>query len=122
MYPHERSLVHHLAGKPFALIGVNSDTDVSIPQGLVKSGKVKWRSFQNEGSGTPISEEWGVSGWPTIYLIDGEGKIRHSSHGGPELEKALAELFEEIGETYPAEEIHATTEEETKRKFDEAVE
>ena len=27
MYPHERSLVKRLEGKPFALIGVNSDTD-----------------------------------------------------------------------------------------------
>jgi hypothetical protein len=27
MYPHERSLVKRLEGKPFALIGVNSDRD-----------------------------------------------------------------------------------------------
>ena len=27
MYPHERSLVKKLEGKPFALIGINSDTD-----------------------------------------------------------------------------------------------
>jgi hypothetical protein len=27
MYPHERSLVKKMEGKPFALIGVNSDAD-----------------------------------------------------------------------------------------------
>ncbi len=27
MYPHERSLVEKLEGKPFALIGINSDLD-----------------------------------------------------------------------------------------------
>ena len=27
MYPHERSLVKRLAGKPFAIVGVNSDDD-----------------------------------------------------------------------------------------------
>ena len=27
MYPHERSLVKRLAGKPFALLGINSDAD-----------------------------------------------------------------------------------------------
>jgi hypothetical protein len=27
MYPHERSLVKKMEGKPFALIGVNSDED-----------------------------------------------------------------------------------------------
>lgn len=118
MYPHERSLVKHLNGKPFALIGVNSDSDISIPQGLVKSGKVTWRSFQNEVGDKTISDEWGVTGWPTIYLIDGEGKIRYHNVRGADLDAALATLLEEVGETFPAEEIHATTEEETKRKFD----
>ena len=28
MYPHERSLVKRLENEPFALIGVNSDTDL----------------------------------------------------------------------------------------------
>jgi hypothetical protein len=27
MYPHERSLVNRLAGKPFVLLGINSDDD-----------------------------------------------------------------------------------------------
>ncbi len=122
MYPHERSLVKHLAGKPFTLIGVNSDEDLTIPQGLVKSGKVTWRSFQNTVNGKAISDAWGVSGWPTIYLIDGEGKIRYHNVRGPQLDEALATLLEEAGETFPAEEIHATTEEETKRNFDTASE
>jgi hypothetical protein len=122
MYPHERSLVKHLNGKPFALIGVNSDNDISIPQGLVKSGKVTWRSFQNDIDGKTISDEWGVTGWPTIYLIDGEGKIRYHNVRGPKLDEALAKLLEEVGETFPADEIHATTKEESERKFDDAAE
>ena len=121
MYPHERSLVKHLQGKPFALIGVNSDRKIETPKELAASGEVTWRSFQNESNGKTISEEWVVEGWPTVVLIDGEGKIRYRGHG-EKLDENLAKLFEEIGEEFPEEAIHATTAEEKKRKFDEAVE
>ena len=47
MYPHERSLVKNLSGKKFALIGINSDDDPAVPQGLAKDGVVNWRSFWN---------------------------------------------------------------------------
>ena len=36
MYPHERSLVKQLADKPFALIGVNSDSDLEKIRETVK--------------------------------------------------------------------------------------
>ncbi len=116
MYPHERSLVKHLAGKPFALVGINSDNDVSIPQKLVQTGQVTWRSFQNESEGRKISDEWAVQGWPTIYLLDPEGKIRYVGHG-EKLDENLAQLMEEIGEEFPLEEIEATAREERERKF-----
>lgn len=76
MYPHERSLVKNLNGKPFTIIGVNSDSSPDIPRKLVSEGTVTWRSFQNDGPEVPISETWGVTGWPTIYVLDGDGRIR----------------------------------------------
>ena len=121
MYPHERSLVKHLQGKPFALIGVNSDQKLSTPLELASTGEVTWRSFQNEYDGGSISKDWGVKGWPTVVLIDGEGKIRYREHG-KDLDKNLAMLFEEIGEEFPLEAIHATTAEERGRVFGAAAE
>ena len=116
MFPHERSLVKHLAGKPFALIGVNGDKDLSTPQALARSGKVTWRSFQNGRVG-PITNEWVLEGWPTIVLIDKDGIIRYRGHG-TDLDKNLKILIEEMGQSFPETEIHATTEEEKKRTFD----
>lgn len=101
MYPHERSLVKNLAGKPFAIIGVNSDRDIEIPQKLIEEGTVTWRSFQNEGPEVPISETWGVRGWPTIYVLDAEGKIRYKNVRGDGLDKAVKTLMEEMGEEWP---------------------
>ena len=80
MYPHERSLVKQLADKPFALIGVNSDSDREKLKEVMKAKDITWRSFWNGPKGTsgPISVKWAVRGWPTIYIIDAEGNLIHS--------------------------------------------
>ncbi len=99
MYPHERSLVKKLESKPFALLGINSDTDRDALKDVLKKEEITWRSFWNGGStGGPISTEWNVQGWPTLYVIDHKGVIRHKHLGSPgdkildeEIEKLVAE-------------------------------
>ena len=96
MYPHERSLVKRLAGKPFALVGVNSDSDRAKLKDTLKEEQITWRSFWNGGStGGPISTEWNVQGWPTLYVIDADGVIRHKFLGSPG-EKALDEAIDAL--------------------------
>jgi hypothetical protein len=76
MYPHKRSLVKRLAGRPFALVGVNSDKDrAALKKVLAKEG-LTWRSFWDGSPSGPISSQWGVYSWPTLYLIDHRGTIR----------------------------------------------
>jgi hypothetical protein len=83
MYPHERSLVSKMANKPFALLGVNSDRDREALKQVLVQEKITWRSFWNGGTGGPIARDWGVSGWPTLYLIDHKGVIRQKWLGSP---------------------------------------
>jgi hypothetical protein len=94
MFPHERSLVKKLEGKPFALVGVNSDKD---PEKLKKDNEkeqITWRSFKNErGDKGQVSKDWGVKGWPTLYLIDHKGVIRNTWLGNPG-EKVLDEAID----------------------------
>jgi len=87
MYPDERSLVEEMKNQPFALIGVNSDTDKAKLSPRLQEERITWRSFWNGPDGTrgPISQAWNVSGWPTTYVIDHRGVIRFKSHGGDEL-------------------------------------
>jgi hypothetical protein len=93
MYPHERSLVKKLQGKPFALIGVNSDTDKAALKKAMEQEHITWRSFWNGGStGGPISTAWGVQGWPTLYLIDHKGIIKKKWLGSPRAEVLDAEI------------------------------
>jgi hypothetical protein len=97
MYPHERSLVKQLADKPFAIIGVNSDSELEEIREIVKEKNLTWRSFQNEQEFGEISDHWGIQGWPTIFLLDAEGKIRYRDLRGNEMDGAIEELLGEMG-------------------------
>ena len=99
MYPSERSLVKRLEGKPFVLLGINSDPKDRLRNAL-KQQNMTWRSWWDGGStGGPIASNWGIRGWPTMFLIDHKGVIRQQYVGSPgeetlnqELNKLLAEV------------------------------
>src|SRR5262249_39821124 len=98
MYEHERSLVKRLEGKPFALIGVKSDTNKTELKEVLKTEKITWRSFWNGPDGTrgPISKQWKVTGWPSIWIIDANGVIRNRGARGPAMDKVVDELLAEM--------------------------
>ena len=101
MFPHERSLVKKMEGKPFVLIGVNSDRGSA--EDIKKKNtaeSITWRSFKNDRGGKgPISTAYAVRGWPTIFLLDDKGVIRKKWVGVPdekELDKAVEETVKEV--------------------------
>ena len=76
--PYERSLVKRLEGKPFALLGVNSDQDRQELKKIIDKEGITWRSWWDGGSTHgPIATKWNVQAWPTLYLLDGKGTIRY---------------------------------------------
>ncbi len=97
MYDHERSLVTKMenAGEPFKLIGVNVNDELETIQKAVKEKDLNWRSFFMGEDMTTV-DAYKVQGFPTIYLIDAEGKVRHISHGtvDKEIDELLAEMKE----------------------------
>jgi hypothetical protein len=96
MYPHERSLVKRLAGKPFALLGINSDQDRNALKEVLKKEQITWRSWWNGGTQGGIAEKWNVHSWPTIYVLDGKGTIRYRDVRGEAMDKAVDTLLEEM--------------------------
>ena len=95
MYPHERSLVEEMQDKPFALVGVNSDSVDEAKAAIEREG-LNWRSFQNTVEGKPvISDEWEIVGWPTVVILDAERKIRYRGHDGMAATKVAKRLVEE---------------------------
>ena len=99
MYPHERSLVKKMESKPFVLLGVNSDKNKDDLKKVMEKEQITWRSWWDGGSTSgPIAKSWNVQGWPTMYVIDHKGVIRHKwvgSPGGAVLDEALEKLVKE---------------------------
>jgi hypothetical protein len=98
MYPHERSLVKKLEGKPFVILGVNSDNDRKELKKVMEKEEITWRSWWDGGSTAGlIASKWNVHGWPSIYILDGKGVIRYKSVGANEkqIDAAIEKLLKE---------------------------
>ena len=96
MYPQERVLVRKYEDRPFVMLGVNGDRP-GVLDGLRENGSVTWRTWA-DGPNGPIAEDYRVTVYPTLYLIDAEGRIRASYDGAPdfeELETKIEELVKE---------------------------
>jgi hypothetical protein len=94
MYPHLRSLVKTHEGKPFAILGINSDT-LEVAQRTVAEEQLTWRNIWAGALGTkgPIPLRWSIQGWPTAFVIDHKGVIRNKDLGGKQLDDVLTKLI-----------------------------
>lgn len=72
-----------MAGRPFVLLGVNTDEDRKAIKAAVIEQKLDWRSWWDGGSTEgPIATRWQVSNWPTLYMIDDKGVIQRVVNQG----------------------------------------
>ena len=95
MYPEERELVEELAGKPFAIVGVNCDSTDTLRQ-ILADRKVTWRCW-SDGKGGPIAEAWKIESYPRMFVIDQNGVIRNKFEGQTApglLKKTVTQLLE----------------------------
>jgi thiol-disulfide isomerase/thioredoxin len=92
--PHEREMVERLKDKPFALVSISADEKKETLTEFLKKEKMPWTHWWN-GMNGGIVEDWDVRAFPTIYVIDAMGIIRHKDLRGGELEKAVNGLLTE---------------------------
>lgn len=97
MLPHEREMTARLKDKPFTLLGINSDQSRSALKKIMRDEKITWPNIYDGQPGQgEIANKWNVQGWPTIYVLDHEGIIRHTDLRDEELEKAVNALIAKI--------------------------
>ena len=94
MIPHEREMVERLKGQPFALVSISADEKKETLTDFLATEKMPWTHWWN-GSQGGVLEEWDVRHYPTIYVLDVEGVIRHKELRDEELEKAVNALLKE---------------------------
>ena len=95
--PMEKALAARLKDQPFALVGINSDSDRDKVKEAVAREGITWRSWFDGGRTTgPIAERWNIRGWPTIIVIDQQGVIRFKGlphHTPKPLDEAVDSLL-----------------------------
>jgi len=98
MIPHEREMVRSLEKKPFALISVSVDAEKATLTEFLDKEPMPWTHWWEGGEKNPVAKKYRVRAFPTIYLLDHTGVIRHKWIGSPgneKIEKAVAELVKE---------------------------
>ena len=96
MLPHEKSLVKRLEGKPFALIGINSDGEADAVKKILADNQITWRQAIDVSTEGKWATAWNVRGWPTIYVLDHKGVIRYRDVRDEEMEEAVNKLLAEM--------------------------
>ena len=94
MYPLERRLVKQLAKEPFALLGINTD-GLERLQELIEKQTVTWQNW-HDGQRGPITEQYRVESFPTLFVLDHDGIIRYRDVRGDQLAKAVKELVANV--------------------------
>lgn len=93
--PNVVKLYNKYKSKGFEIFSVSLDQDASKWEMAIQQDGLIWENHVSDllGWNTSVTSLYGFSGIPYTVLIDREGKIIASKLRGPELEKALNEIF-----------------------------
>jgi peroxiredoxin len=96
--PPVRSLVERMKGRPFVLLGVNSD-NTRQEAGSGRPAEAAERSWRDGGEvyGGRIARRWNVRALPTTYVIDHRGIIRHKIGPRPDGHDLVCEIMDTEG-------------------------
>ena len=90
----ERELVQRLEKKPFILLGINGDADRETAKSGAAKEHINWRSWWDGKNGL-IAVRWGVSSWPTHFVLDGKGVIGYKNPQGDHFYQAIDRVVAE---------------------------
>ena len=94
--PHLKSLVERHKSDPIAVLGIDTDGDKdAFRKGCAEKGVVWPNIFEGSTSGK-IPTQFGVRGYPTIYVLDAKGVIRFKNTRGDALTQAVETLLAEM--------------------------
>lgn len=96
MIPHSREIVTRHKDKPFAMVSISADQTTALVEKFVAEMPMPWTHWFNGPSGG-IIEEWSIEGFPTVFIIDAKGVLRHKIVGfGPGSDKKLDDAIDPL--------------------------
>jgi thiol-disulfide isomerase/thioredoxin len=95
--PHEREMLERLKGKPFALLGIDCNEERSAALKTAQANGMSWPSWHDgTEAGGPIVTRYRISGFPTVFVLDGKGIIRAKKNvRGESLDRVVDSLLAE---------------------------
>lgn len=96
MLPHEKEIYEKLKDHPFTILGINSGDDKRTLKRAIKKHDISWPTIM-DGPPKPgsICATWAVSSFPTMYLVDHKGVIRHKNLMPFQIDGAIDALMAE---------------------------
>ncbi len=98
--PHFRDLLKPEAQKtaPCVVLEVNTDATREPVRKAIAAGDITWPCWFDGGTEGPITLAWGISSFPSIFVLDPQGVIRSKGLRGETTAAAVAEVLR----NYPA--------------------
>ena len=94
LLPYEKQLFKKFEGKPFVLLGVNSDIEKNAFIKVQQQYNIPWPSFW-DGNGS-INREWEIEFLPLLVLVDEKGVIRFNSKSVMDNIESFRDLSEKV--------------------------
>lgn len=97
--PHEKALAARMQGRPFALLGVNCDSNIAAARALAAREGITWPEWFDgdpaapETRDGPIQASYGIQSYPTVLVLDERGVIRDRDVRGQALDEAVDRLL-----------------------------
>jgi thiol-disulfide isomerase/thioredoxin len=92
--PTLKKLHAQFKGKPFQLVGVNSDKDRESLSRFLTANRVEWTNVLDGGTDGATAKAWRVDSWPANFLVDGSGLIRARDVAPEKLDAEIRSLLE----------------------------
>jgi thiol-disulfide isomerase/thioredoxin len=87
--PQLNQVAEDFAGQPVVLLGMNTDSNIEDAKFVEDAMKLKYKSLRVNDE---LPKKYGVSGFPTVVVIDGTGKVADIHVGySPTLREKLTE-------------------------------
>jgi thiol-disulfide isomerase/thioredoxin len=91
--PQVKQLAEDYKDEPVAIVSMNTDRDVADAKFVIEKLRLKHPTIRAEG----IDDKYGITGFPTIVIVDQDGVVRHTHVGySPRLRQQIGNKIDEL--------------------------
>lgn len=95
--PHLKEVYEHYKNKDFTIVSISADADQATWLGTLKKHAMSWTQLRDQTSkgvvDARVCTDFNVVGFPTLLLLDKEGRFMKTDMRGVKLDMALEELL-----------------------------